>query len=206
MTDSLGSLLARRSLPLLPANYCFTGHIEVWSRALGWYKLLLGTNAVLCLTREVNRNCPKYSPWLYMCDVSSSILLGYQHRYKALSSLTWLVSCSGGAETHLASWCRVRKGWFWQCASPGGISPFPRIGQHRIPLSSRPCDLFQDPDHEDQWASKNLLPWENMKNYSTRAVPAFGPAWASLGMALGEWLVVDFQFTSYFLTLPYEYS
>lgn len=48
-----------------------------------------------CLTKEVNRNCPKYSPWLYICDVSCSILLGYQHRCKDLTSLSWLVSCSG---------------------------------------------------------------------------------------------------------------
>jgi len=82
-------------------------------------------------------------------------------------------------------------------AGLGGMASAVRISWWQIPIpknktASNPSFIkalrpeFQDLDHENQWAWKNLLPWENGNNFSTRAVSALGPAWTSPGVSLRE--------------------
>lgn len=132
----------------------------------------------------MNRNCPKYSPWLYMCDIGCSILLGYQHKYKVLSSLSLLVSCSGGLKHILhpdaglgGMGLALRTSW-WH-------TPIPKNRTASNPLLLKTPRLVSRPRSQGSMGLENLLLWEIMKNYSTRAVPALGPAWTSLGVSRG---------------------
>lgn len=153
----------------------------------------------------MNRNCPKYSPWLCLCDAGCSILLGYQHRYKALSSLSWLVSCSGDflGDRNISF-------ILTQCTSPGGISPFPRIGQLRILLKA--WDLVWDPGCMDQrvWTKPRWKisycgnTWRIHEELFHSAVPALGQACLPLGGGGGSqwWGVVRGGFSAHQL-LPH---